>query len=229
MLQDLVVITQVIFWHDLRNISPINQLLFAMKKYILLLAAIALFSFDVQAQSIERTDARGGVGVRGGVNFFNFGGEDATNNDYTNRAGFHAGVYTNLFLGSRIAIEPGIYYSVKGSQNDNFADTRSILNYVDIPLLLRLYVIDGLNIFGGPQASFLVSSTFEGDFFGSSYSYDTNAITKTDLGLVFGVGYNLPRGLNLQGSYDFGTSPIYKNSDAKIYNRGFKFSLGYSF
>ena len=217
------------FWHDLRNPTLINQLLFIMKNSILLLAVIALFTFDIQAQSVQRSDAAGGFGVRGGVNFFNFGGEDASNNDYTNRAGFHAGVYTNLFLGSRIAIEPGVYYSVKGSQNDNFADTRSVLNYVDVPLLLRFYVADGLNIFGGPQASFLVSSRFEGDFFGTTYTYDTEAITKTDLGVVVGVGYNLPKGLNLQGSYDFGTSPVFKDSDAKIYNRGFKVSLGYSF
>ncbi|MCH7396794.1 PorT family protein [Belliella sp. DSM 107340] len=200
-----------------------------MKKSILLLAVIALFSFEIQAQSVQRSDAAGGFGIRGGVNFFNFGGEDASNNDYTNRAGFHAGVYTNLFLGSRIALEPGAYFSVKGTQNDGIGDPRAILNYIDVPLLLRLYVTDGLNIFGGPQASFLMSSKFEGDFFGSTFTYDTDAITKTDLGFVVGLGYNLPKGVNIQGSYDFGTSPVFKDSNAAIYNRGFKVSLGYSF
>lgn len=207
----------------------LNQLLFTMKKSILLLAVVALFSLDIQAQSVQRSDAAGGFGIRGGVNFFNFGGEDASSNDYTNRAGFHAGVYTNLFLGSRIALEPGAYFSVKGTQNDGVGDPRAILNYIDVPLLLRLYVTDGLNIFGGPQASFLMSSKFEGDFFGSTFSYDTDAITKTDLGFVVGLGYNLPKGVNIQGSYDFGTSPVFKDSDAAIYNRGFKVSLGYSF
>ncbi len=200
-----------------------------MKKTILLFALLAFFSFEINAQNYDRNDAIGGFGIRGGANFFNFGGSDASNNEYTNRVGFHGGVYANMFLGSRIAIEPGAYFSVKGTQNDDFANSRAVLNYVDVPLLLRLYVTDGLNIFGGPQASFLMSSKFEGEFFGTGFSYETDAITKTDLGFVVGVGYNLPKGLNIQGSYDYGTSPVFKDSDAAIYNRGFKLSLGYSF
>nr|HAD53300.1 PorT family protein [Algoriphagus sp.] len=35
-------------------------------------------------------------------------------------------------------------------------------------------------------------------------------------------------GLNLQGSYDFGMTPVFKDSDADVYNRGFKISLGIS-
>ncbi|SIT02905.1 porin family protein [Belliella pelovolcani] len=200
-----------------------------MKKSILLFAVLALFTFDINAQNYDRNDAIGGFGIRGGANFFNFGGSDASNNDYDNRVGFHGGLYANMFLGSRIALEPGVYYSIKGTQNDDFANSRAILNYVDVPLLLRLYLSDGLNVFGGPQASFLTGSRFEGDFFGSSFSYETDAITKTDLGFVVGIGYNLPKGLNIQGSYDYGTSPVFKDSDAAIYNRGFKLSLGYSF
>ncbi|MFN3802099.1 porin family protein [Belliella pelovolcani] len=198
-----------------------------MKKSILLFAVLALFAFEINAQNYDRNDAIGGFGIRGGANFFNFGGSDASNNDYDNRVGFHGGLYANMFLGSRIALEPGVYYSIKGTQNDDFANSRAILNYVDVPLLLRLYLSDGLNVFGGPQASFLTGSRFEGDFFGSSFSYETDAITKTDLGFVVGIGYNLPKGLNIQGSYDYGTSPVFKDSDAAIYNRGFKLSLGY--
>ncbi|ERM81731.1 hypothetical protein P872_19280 [Rhodonellum psychrophilum GCM71 = DSM 17998] len=200
-----------------------------MKKSILVFAVLAFFSLEIQAQNVTRSDAAGGFGVRGGASFFNFGGSDASNNDYTNRTGFHAGVYSNLFLGERIALEPGVYYAVKGTQNDDLTNSRAVLNYVDVPLLLRFYIAKGINVFGGPQASFLTSSKFEGDLFGTTYSYDTESITKTDLGFVVGLGYNLPKGINLQGSYDYGTSPVFKNSDAEIFNRGFKVSLGYSF
>ncbi len=185
--------------------------------------ALAMFSVESMAQQGP------GIGIRGGANFFNFGGADASSNEYTNRAGFHAGLYSTLFLGERLALEPGVFYSVKGTTNDDFANSRAVLNYVDVPVLLRLYLGEGFNIFGGPQASFLMSSQFEGDFFGSTFSYDTEAIRETDFGLVVGVGYNLPAGLNLQGSYDFGMTPVFKNSEAEIYNRGFKVSLGYTF
>lgn len=192
-----------------------------MKKIFLILSLALLSGLSANAQS--------GFGIRGGANFFNFGGDDVSENDYTNRTGFHAGIYASILGGGPISIEPGIYYSIKGTQNDDAANTRAVLDYVDVPLLLRLKFGDGFNVFGGPQVSFLVNSKFEGDFAGSTVSLNTNNIKETDAGLVFGLGYNLPKGMNIQGSYDYGFTPIFKNSDADVYNRGFKLSLGYTF
>jgi hypothetical protein len=200
-----------------------------MKKVILAITTIMIFAVSANAQ--QRTPASDQVssfGVRGGANFFNWSGDDASNNDYTNRTGFHVGLYGNMFVTDRFAIEPGAYYSVKGTQADNVVDSRSVLTYVDVPILLRFYASDGLNIFAGPQGSILLDSNFEGDAFGQTFTFDTDDINKLDAGLVFGLGYNLPMGLNLQGSYDLGLTPVFKDSDANIYNRGFKISLGFS-
>lgn len=192
-----------------------------MKKLLLIVSLALLSGISVQAQS--------GLGIRGGANFFNFGGNDVSENDYTNRTGFHAGVYASLFGGSIVSLEPGVYYSVKGSQNDDAFNTRAVLGYVDVPVLVRLKFGEGFNVFAGPQLSFLVNSEFEGDFAGSTVSLDTDSVKDTDAALVFGVGYNLPKGLNIQGSYDYGMTPIFDNNDADVYNRGFKVSLGYTF
>src|SRR5690554_4033282 len=200
-----------------------------MKKTIL--AIVSVMAFTVAAHAQQRTSASeqiGSFGVRGGVNFFNWGGDDASGNDYTNRTGFHAGIYGNMFVTDGFAIEPGAYYSVKGTQADNIVDSRAILNYVDVPILLRFYATDGLNIFAGPQGSILVGSKFEGNAFGQTFSFNTDDINDLDAGLVFGIGYNLPIGLNLQGSYDLGLTPVFKDSNANVYNRGFKISLGFS-
>jgi hypothetical protein len=196
-----------------------------MKKLMFLFAFGLLGVQFAQAQS----SSNGGFGIRGGANFFNFGGDDVSENNYTNRIGFHAGVNASIFATDRIAIEPGVYYSVKGTQNDDAVNSRAVLDYVDVPLLLRMYVSDGFNLFAGPQVSFLAKSKFESDFGGSTVSIDTNSIKDTDMGLVFGLGYNLPKGFNVQGSYDLGLTPIFENNNADVYNRGFKFSLGYSF
>jgi hypothetical protein len=192
-----------------------------MKKVLLIFSLTILIAASANAQS--------GFGIRGGANFFNFGGNDVSENDYTNRIGFHAGIYASILGGGPISIEPGVYYSIKGTQNDDAANTRAVLNYVDVPLILRLKFGDGFNVFGGPQVSFLTNSKFEGDFGGSTVSIDTNNIKDTDAGLVFGLGYNLPKGINIQGSYDYGLTPIFKDSNADVYNRGFKVSLGYTF
>ncbi|SFB55217.1 porin family protein [Algoriphagus aquimarinus] len=198
-----------------------------MKKVMLFLA----LGFGVIQLSHAQlsADKPGGFGVRGGASLFNFGGDDVSENAYTNRVGFHVGGYTMLFMTDRLALEPGVYYSVKGTQNDDFANSRAILNYVDIPVLFRMYPGEGFNVFAGPQISFLASSKFEGDFFGNTVSYDSDAIKETDIGLVLGVGYNLPKGFNVQASYDYGFTPIFKDSDADVYNRGFKLSAGFTF
>lgn len=185
----------------------------------MIFALLAVFSLQSHAQD---SDKKGGLGLRAGANFFNFGGDDASGNEYNNRIGYHVGLYNSFFLGNSVAIEPGVFYSVKGTQNDDLVNSRAILNYVDIPVLLRLYLTDGLNVFGGPQISFLTDSRFEGDLFGSTVSFDTEAVNNTDFGLLFGLGYNLPRGLNLQASYNYGLSPVFKNSNVDVYNRGFQ-------
>lgn len=197
-----------------------------MKKVLLF---IALGFGVVQLSQAQSSEKLGGIGIRGGASLYNLGGDDGSNSDYTNRVGFHAGVYTTLFMTDRIALEPGVYYSVKGTQNDDFVDSRAIFNYVEVPVLLRLYPLEGFNIFAGPQVSFLSNSKFEGDFFGSTVTLDPDAVTKTDFAVVLGVGYNLPKGFNVQGSYDLGLTPVFKDSDADVYNRGFKLSLGYTF
>lgn len=192
-----------------------------MKKFLFLVSFAAL--------TVSAANAQSGFGIRGGANFFNFGGSDVSENDYTNRVGFHAGIYATILPEGPVSVEPGVFYSVKGSQNDDGFDSRAVLDYVDVPVLVRFRIGEGFNLFAGPQISFLTNSKFEGEFGGSTLSFDTDEIKSTDAGLVFGLGYNLPQGFNVQGSYDYGLTPIFKDSDSDVFNRGFKVSLGYTF
>jgi len=192
-----------------------------MKKFLFLVSFAAL--------TVSAANAQSGFGIRGGANFFNFGGSDVSENDYTNRVGFHAGIYATILPEGPVSVEPGVFYSVKGSQNDDGLDSRAVLDYVDVPVLVRFRIGEGFNLFAGPQISFLTNSKFEGEFGGSTLSFDTDEIKSTDAGLVFGLGYNLPQGFNVQGSYDYGLTPIFKDSDSDVFNRGFKVSLGYTF
>jgi hypothetical protein len=198
-----------------------------MKKLTLIFAMLAFFVIHANAQFDK--DGRGGLGIRGGGNFYTFGGGDISEDNYTNVTGFHLGIYSTFYVGQSFAVEPGVYYSKKGARNDDIFNSRALLNYIDLPILARLYLTEGLNIFAGPQISFLTSSSFEGDLFGSTISIDTDSVNKTDYGIVLGLGYNLPKGLNLQGSYNYGLAPSFKNSETNVYNRGFNISLGLTF
>ena len=78
-----------------------------MKKLILFLA---LGLGAVQLSTAQSSEKPGGFGVRGGASLFNFSGDDVSENNYSNRVGFHVGGYTMLFMTDRLELEPGVYY-----------------------------------------------------------------------------------------------------------------------
>ncbi|UZD24599.1 porin family protein [Algoriphagus halophytocola] len=183
-----------------------------MKKLLILFFAIGLFSTAAHAQ----------FGVRAGYsspNFTDFASTDAN-------PGFHVGAYYKFGAGF-IALEPGIQYAQKGYKNNAAPGgaTTERLNYIDVPVLLRLNFLPFLNVFAGPQGSVLVSRSYEE---GGDTNTNTDGVKGYDIAGVAGVGANLPLGLNAQVSYDFGLQNLnYFGQDVK--NNVFKISIGYDF
>ena len=159
-------------------------------------------------------------GFRAGYSSANF-----SDTNFSPKTGFHAGVYYTA--GSEfIKIEPGLQFSQKGyTGNGNMgAAIDEQLNYLDMPVLIRLNLLPMVNVFAGPQASFLLSRNYQ---LGAVTSNSMEVLAGYDLGGVVGAQFNLPLGLNLQASYDIGMKSLnYFNTDVK--NRVFKVSLGFS-
>ena len=184
-----------------------------MKKLLVIVFALGFFG-TAQAQ----------FGVRAGYSSTNF-----TNFDSDALAGFHAGAYFRKDLGF-ISIEPGIQFSQKGYDSNGMIGAPPVkndrLNYVDIPVLLRVNILPFLNVFAGPQGSVLVSRKLE--YMDGNTDTSTEPIKGYDLAGVLGLGAKLPLGLNLQLSYDLGFQSVnYYNQDVK--NNTLKVSLGYDF
>ena len=181
-----------------------------MKKLLVLVFALGIFG-TAQAQ----------FGVRAGFNSANF--SDFESDPF---AGFHAGAYYKKDLGF-ISLEPGIQYSQKGHERTGATLVKNDrLNYVDVPVLVRVNFLPFLNVFAGPQGSVLVSRKLE--YVDGSTETTTEPIKGYDIAAVVGVGANLPLGLNAQVSYDIGLqSANYYNQDVK--NNTLKISLGYDF
>lgn len=183
-----------------------------MRKILVLFFALGMVSTAVQAQ----------FGLRAGLSSANF-----SDTNFNSNLGFHGGLYYRID-GSFLSIEPGIQYAQKGYETDAAGMGREItetMNYIDVPVLVRLNFIPAINVFAGPQASVLVSRKREE---GGDTQTTTEPIKGYDIGAVVGIGVNLPAGFNIQGSYDLGLSSLnYYNVDVK--NRIFKVSLGYDF
>mgnify|MGYP005748068861 CR=1 FL=1 len=160
-------------------------------------------------------------GIRTGFSSANF-----SDTNFSARSGFHAGVY--YATGSDfIKVEPGLQFAQKGytGNDDMGVAIDEQLNYLDIPVLVRLNLLPIVNVFAGPQASFLLSRNYQ---LGAISSNSLEVLTGYDLAGVVGAQVNLPLGINLQASYDIGLKSLnYFNTDVK--NRVFKISLGYSF
>jgi hypothetical protein len=227
-------------------------------KRILLAAFIAITFFAVEgrAQHIQ-------LGVRAGGTAATWQGDAIDNansvinlaNIYVHdqaltpapRAGFHAGVYASIPVGQRVEIEPGVFYSQKGSQVSgqfssekyDFVNLRATLtnklNYIDVPVLARVYVTDGLHFFAGPQVSFLVSNKLNTRLQVAGFSLlnrDWNldpGYQKIDVAASAGMGYKFENGFNLTAGYDHGLNRLTNMENLRAYNRAVKVSVGYEF
>src|SRR5689334_22226541 len=171
-----------------------------MKKTILtlMLAGAAMCSF-AQAQF--------SAGLKGGLNFANL---DVSNLEgtYNNRTGYHIGAFT-LFKFTKIGIQPEIVFSEQGSKvKISGSDIESNFSYVNIPVILKLYTVAGINLQAGPQWGFLTSAKFDDENIKDN-------LKSTDFGLALGAGWDLPFGLTIDGRYNLGLKNV---SDESAYD-----------
>ena len=219
-----------------------------------------LTPYKGKAQARAVASAPGGVkfGLRAGVNVSDFSGDAVSSvmdlADYTNGAvtkstkpGLYAGLYATLPLGPRFAIEPGIGYSEKGTmltgrvplEQFDFLNAKVTatgrLAYLDIPLLAKAYLTDGLYVYAGPQASVLLSGKARVEASALGFSafkkdFDVKDQFRTvDFAVVGGLGYQFQNGVGLSAGYDYGLSSLDKNNRFDAQNRVIKASLNYSF
>ncbi len=182
-------------------------------------------------------------GAKAGVNFASISGDET--DDFKGKTGFHIGAVLEIPLSEKFAFQPELIYSTQGTKNDyseegyefstNIESTAK-LNYLNIPLMAKVYVTQGFSIQAGPQIGFLLSAKEEAETTSQDITIsaeqdleDTNGI---DLGVNFGLGYQLDMGLFFDGRYNIGTSNIWKTVngvDFKQKNNVIQLSVGYKF
>jgi hypothetical protein len=209
-----------------KNTFPLH-----MKKHFLLFSALVI---GLLASAQDGPS----IGIKGGLSTAWFKG-DAVNSlqniiDYadgaittSNRTGFYGGGSVAIPLGSSISVEPGVYYAQKGYT------LNGDLN-VDLPLLLKANV-GGLEVFAGPQVSYLAKSDLKTTagilgFNVLNRTMDaTEQFNRWDAGVTGSVGYQFANGLNISAAYDHGLSKVDANERFDSYNRSFKVGLGFRF
>lgn len=163
------------------------------------------------------------------------------------RSGINAGISGEYIITPQVGIEAGAYYSMQGTEYKISSVKLQLHNdYINVPILLKGYIVDGLNIFAGPQVGFLVNSRAKINsgisLVDNLLSFDIKEYVKSvDFSIAVGLGYQFDMGLMIAANYNIGISkvpdlPTIKVNDdleldfnPKARNNVLQISVGYKF
>ncbi len=180
-----------------------------MKK--LLLSALCITTF-----ALSSAQSTSSFGAKGGVNFTNLYTKDVDDNNML--TGFHLGLVAEMPINELLSFQPEFLYSRKGAElkYDNFfaeGSAKFRLDYIEVPLLLRMNLIPNLSIQAGPYVAYMISADIKNDSsndaFDSLTDLDTNDFNKFDYGLSGGVEFDL-NSIGIGARYNYGLANIGK-------------------
>jgi len=189
------------------------------------------FLFVVAGMGVAQTasgQAQFALGIKGGPNFAKIDASDA-GGTWKGRTGFHGGAFALIKL-TKIGIQPEVLFSQQGSKfTFNSQDVESNFNYINIPIILKLYTIAGLNLQVGPQFGFLSGGEVKSTVGGITTTNDAKEFYKgSDFSAALGIGWDLPFGLTLDARYNLGLSKINDGqNDEQSKNQVFQISAGF--
>jgi hypothetical protein len=188
--------------------------------------ALALLMLSTLAYS----QAQFAIGIKAGPNFAKINADEGAGENYKGRTGFHAGAFALIKL-TKIGIQPEIIFSQQGSKVEiNNKDYESNYSYINIPVIVKIYLAAGINLQVGPQFGFVTKAEQEyPDINGNTSTADIKDELKgSDLSAGLGAGWDLPFGLTIDARYNLGLSKVNgKNIPQEQKNQVFQLSLGY--
>ena len=166
-----------------------------MKK-IIFLVFLVLFTTKSFSQGVD-------LGIKVGANFASL------TDDIETRTGLNFGGFATIKFNDKIALQGDLLYSQQGAE---LLDIGKVdLDYMNIPVVLKYYLVKKLNIQVGPQFGFLVNDD------------DLNT-ESMDIAAVVGLGLDLPLGFRIDGRYNFGLTEILPDVSGNV----FSLSVGWS-
>lgn len=190
-----------------------------MKK-LFTLAVVSLLVLGAKAQT-EIV-----VGPKVGLNVTNISNQDAKN-----KVSFHVGGFAEFKFNDYFAVQPELLYSRQGAR-DKYDGVKQIerANYLNIPVLAKLYVMDQLSVDLGPELAFALNAKSLLKTGGTTIKEKNKNINTLAVNFAIGVSYNW-EDLMFSARYNLGLSNAYDKdiADGNNKNRVFQLSVGYRF
>lgn len=196
---------------------------------MVVLIAVSQFGFG-QDESSPTSSFR--FGVKGGVNFSTVTGDDFDSPDA--RTSFHVGALAEFPILNHFSLQvEGIYSSqgfesefsgFGGGANDNIEYQ---LDYINVPVLAKIYLLDGFSVEAGPQFGFKINEEIDTDPNNNPGDFNLDRAADYDFSLVGGVTFKSQSGLFIYGRYNYGLTDIIEDVDVK--NAVLQLGLGFEF
>lgn len=210
-----------------------------MKKYILILGTL-FFGVTVMGQT-EKIKP----GFKAGLNISNLTVDESELNS-SGKTGFTAGIMVEIPMAKNFSLQPELLYSQQGTKisfsdeevtNSHYKSTIE-LNYLNIPVMLKYYVVKGLSVQAGPQIGILLKANnkYKDNFLGyeNQESFDLKDYSSgIDTSVNFGMGYQFKDKFYADLRYNISYSNVFKDGDANHFinndmkNRVFQITVGY--
>lgn len=208
------------------------KLLKIISTNVLLIGGMASLSAqEVQAQS-DGSFNKAGFGVKGGLNYATI-----TKGDFDEgpdaRTSFYVGATAEIpLIDDSFSIQPEVIYSRQGfERNYSFLGSDYTaeyqLDYINVPVLAKLYIVKGFSVEAGPQFGFKINEKIDLDAGDDDEGNDLDEVNDFDMGLAAGITFQFDGGLFINGRYNHSFNEVIKDSDAK--NSVIQFGLGYKF
>jgi len=118
-------------------------------------------------------------------------GISLVNTTLASGTGFYVGGIASMNFGEKFGIQPELVYAKAGD-----------LEYIQLPIMLKYYVIEGLYAQAGPQLSLSTNANKVGNIIEDLFnSNDIIGVNNIGVDLGFGAGYEILENLSVQARF----------------------------
>ena len=162
------------------------------QKFITIITVIFMCSSVVSAQDFQKSITGKGIKIGPGYSAMNTT-YDEIEPYFETKTGTHLGVFLTYQISPKLSIQPELLSSVKGASTGGILTLFNwSINYIEVPVFVKYNLGDHRavkpNIYVGPSLSFLISSELKIIFVDPIDV--TDGLKSTDLGFVFGGGFD---------------------------------------
>ena len=195
-------------------------------KFLVLIFLCGLQSVLAQdTNDNEKSKSTGGIKAGYNLASVAFDGDGET----SNRNGFHVGFYGESYATDFLAVQLELLYSQQGYEIESDAGVfKQKLNYINLPISIKLYPIKNFYFEAGPQLGLAIShkEEFDSEFnlLDSEAEFDPRSF---DYGANVGLGIKSDSGFGIGARYYFGLGDIYDEGNPR--NRVLQISASFAF